>query len=163
MSNKYGMAELRAATIEYLKAIPKNADTEPILNKILPLYQQNFRDKEFEELCKSIRNGTTPGSVKRPEPVKVTEVRQDPITEKKMTSEPVVETVDSKPEETVKDPTAEMAIMDLYTDGIEKAKAKYSKPSDLKKALKDLGIESKGSYEDLWAALTAKFNEINNI
>jgi len=161
---KFGLAELRAATMEYLKGIPKNADTEPILNKIIPLYQQNFRDREFEDLCKAIRNGTTLGSVPRPAPIPVKETKQEPFDEKKIVENSDVPVVESKPvEQPVKDTTLEMKIMDLYTscNTIEKLKAKFSKPAECKKALKDLGIESKGSYEDHLANLKLAWDGLN--
>lgn len=161
-NNKYGLPELRQDTIKFLSGIPKNADTEALLNKILPLFQQNFRDREFEDLCKSIRSGQIPGSTPKPEPKPATEYKQEPITEKKIVNPTDAEVVESKPiEEKPKDITNEMAILDLYTLGLEKAKEQYPKPTDLKKALSTLGITAKGNYEDLWAALTAKFNEIN--
>lgn len=162
---KFGLAELRTATIEYLKGIPKNADTEPILNKILPLYQQNFRDREFEDLCKAIRNGTTVGSVPRPAPIHVNEVKQEPFDEKKIVNPTDAPVVESKPEpvQEVKDTTIEMKIMDLYTscNTLEKLQAKFSKPAECKKALKDLGIESKGSFEDHLANLKLAWDNLN--
>lgn len=160
-NDKYGIPELRKATIEYLKGIPKNADTESTLNKVLPLFMQTFRDREFEDLCKSIRNGQVASSTPRPVVEAKAEYKQEPISEKKIAIQPDVTVAEStKPEETVKDVTNEMAILDLYSMGLDKAKEKYPKPTELKKALSTLGITAKGSYEDLWNALTEKFNEI---
>jgi len=163
-STKFGMPELRQATISYLKGIPNNHETEALLNKILPLYQQVFRDREFEDLCKSIRNGVIPGSTPRPAPIPVTEVRQEPMSEKKIVeTSPIVMDVDSKPKEEVRDSTNDTAIMELYTEcnTVEKLQSKFSKPSEVKKALSVLGINSKGNYEDHLASLKQAWDNLN--
>lgn len=61
-----------------------------------------------------------------------------------------------------KEETPDLKIFDLFTEGIEKAKADYPKAGAFKKALKDLGIQSDGkTHEDLWNDLASKYNEIN--
>lgn len=76
-----------------------------------------------------------------------------------------VNPVDATPEPIeveAKEETLDLKIFDLFTEGIEKAKADYPKAGAFKKVLKDLGIQSDGkTHEDLWSALESKYNEIN--
>lgn len=162
------LAQVKDLTLEYLKKLEKNHITQGFVIDLLTACQRHLRGSDMDEAVKAIRNGVPIGSMApREDTIPVNVVNQtDFPDEKKMipTTEKIAvpDTVEEKP---VKDATSEMGIIDLYSvcNTVEKLKDKFAKPGDAKKALADLGITSKGSYEDHLKALKAKWDEINGL
>ena len=141
-----------------------NPDTRGVSAELLAICQRFDRSMEREKRYKAKRMGggtAQSTTIKMPPPF----VANDYVEpEKKSPIVQPVEAVGNDPEPIeveAKEETPDLKIFDLFTEGIESAKAAYPKAGAFKKALKDLGIQSEGkTHEDLWTALESKYNEI---
>lgn len=142
-----------------------NMETRGVLAELFGICQRFDRSSSREAKFKAKRMGggtNEVAAIKMPPPF----VANDYVEpEKKSPIVQPVEAVGNDPdpiEVEPKEETPDLKIFDLFTEGIEKAKADYPKAGAFKKALKDLGIQSDGkTHEDLWNDLASKYNEIN--
>lgn len=150
-----------------LDEIELNIDTRQIATELFSICQRFDRSMERERKfrAKKMGGGTNIESKKEMPPAFDQNSYVAP-EKKSQTVQPVSEPEPAAPEPIEveqKDETLEIKIFDLFTSGIEGAKASYPKAAAFKKALKDLGIQAEGkTHEDYWNALQLKFDEINN-
>lgn len=142
-----------------------NMETRGVLSELFGICQRFDRSSAREAKFKAKRMGggtNDVATIKMPPPF-VANNYVEP--EKKSPIAQPVEQVENDPEPIeveAKEETPDLKIFDLFTEGIEKAKADYPKVGAFKKVLKDLGIQGEGkTHEDLWPALESKYNEIN--
>jgi hypothetical protein len=141
-----------------------NMETRGVLSELFGICQRFDRSSAREAKFKAKRMGggtNDVATIKMPPPF-VANNYVEP-EKKSLTAQPV-EQVENDPEPIeveAKEETPDLKIFNLFTEGIEKAKADYPKVGAFKKVLKDLGIQGEGkTHEDLWPALESKYNEI---
>ena len=139
-------------------------ETRGVLSELFGICQRFDRSSAREAKFKAKRMGggtNDVATIKMPPPF-VANNYVEP-EKKSLTAQPV-EQVENDPEPIeveAKEETPDLKIFNLFTEGIEKAKADYPKVGAFKKVLKDLGIQGEGkTHEDLWPALESKYNEI---
>lgn len=154
---------------KFLDNTELNPETRGIASEIFAICQRFERSMDRERRFKAKQLGGGAAAQKVIEmPPNFNPNEYVPVEKKSPTVQPVDQTpnenTDPEPIEVdQKDETTDLKIFDLFTAGIEGAKASYPKAGAFKKALKDLGIQADGkTHEDLWSALQLKFDEINN-
>ncbi|MBK9258123.1 MAG: hypothetical protein IPM42_21985 [Saprospiraceae bacterium] len=146
-----------------------NGETQGLLQGLFALVQQNNRSFEREKsfkLKKTIHT-TAPSGKTMPPNAEFSKEDFEKKTVRKV-AEPVKEqpkAADPEPmvltEDEIKTPSNESEILDLVTDGLDKAKANFKTPAQFKKKLAGLGIDSKGkTYEEIFEDLKAAFNNL---
>lgn len=158
----YGKTDLEKDLIELVNKVDYNHETRGDLEGLFQYCSQRFRGHEMKAAIVSKRSG---GKTQAPAPPPVNPLKKNvvqPAEEKKteMTS-PVAPEIET-PEPAKANPTNDMKILDLFSEGLEKTKAKYLKPSEFKKELASVGIQAKGDWDALWSALKTEFDKINS-
>lgn len=158
----YGKSDLEKDLIGLVNKVEYNHETRGDLEGFFQYCAQRFRGHEMKAAIVSKRSG---GKTQAPAPPPVNPLKKNvfqPAEEKKteMTS-PVAPEIEA-PEPVKANPTNDMKILDLFSEGLEKTKAKYLKPSEFKKELASVGIQAKGDWDALWSALKTEFDKINS-
>lgn len=157
----YGKTQLQEDFIALVGKVEYNHETRPFLESWFQYLSQNFRTPEIKNAIAAKRTGTVAKPVNAPTREYVDFVQPPDDPEKKTEKNSIVAPIPEPEPEPINE-TELSQILDLYSDGIEQAKAAYPKAVDFKKTLKGLGIDSKGkTHEDLWSYLEKKFKEIN--
>ena len=146
-----------------------NGETQGLLQGLFALVQQSNRSFEREKAFKAkktVHSAPTSGKVMPPNAdfskedfeKKTAKKVAEPVKEqpKAAEPEPMILTDDE-----IKTPSNDSDILDLVTDGLDKAKANFKTPAQFKKKLSALGIESKGkTHEEIFEDLKAAFNNL---
>lgn len=143
-----------------------NQETQGLLQHLYAGVQQVDRSFIRETNFKAKRKtGSTTTKTKMPPnyvptPEELAELEKKRMTppvppvEKQEVADPV--TVEVKPQPN------EAELLDLITDGLDKAKENYENPKTFAKKLKSIGIEAEGkTHEELFKVAKAKFDEIS--
>ena len=162
----YGKSDLEKDLIGLVNKVEYNHETRGDLEGLFQYCSQRFRGHEMKAAIVSKRSG---GKTQAPAPKPVNPDKKNvvqPAEEKKTEMmNPVAPESENKaetPEPVKANPTNDMKILDLFSEGLEKTKAKYLKPSEFKKELASVGIQAKGDWDALWVALKTEFDKISN-
>lgn len=162
----YGKSELEKHLIELINKVEYNHETRGDLEGLFQYCSQRFRGHEMKAAIVSKRSG---GKTQAPAPKPANPDKKNvvqPAEEKKTEMmNPVASESENQaetPEPVKANPTNDMKILDLFSEGLEKTKAKYLKPSEFKKELAGVGIQAKGDWDALWSALKTEFDKISN-
>lgn len=144
-----------------------NQETQGLLQHLYAGVQQVDRSFVRETNFKAKRKGgtTTPKTNMPPNYAPTPEELAELEKKRMMPTVPPVDTLQEEPAQTVaevKPQPNEAELLDLITDGLEKAKENYKTAKVFAKKLKSIGIEAEGkTHEELFKVAKSKFDEIN--